>query len=301
MRIISCCIALMLLIAGPASAQWTMEYQPGNEDAHYGITFTSASIGYIVGGGGLILKTTDGGNTWVQQTSNTTSTLYGVFFKSDTEGWACGAGGTFVSTTDGGANWVVHAQSGVISGSNFNDIYFVGSLGWAGNDDNRMYGTTDNGVTWDTIGVFADDANSVSFADANNGYAALDGAGIAYTTDGGANWTAASVNLGPYPYTRTDIERIFTIDATTAVATGWGSMVGYQPTIILVSYDAGATWNVPSIAYEWATYGYGYGITMFGDGEVLIVGGGSGFAAANIHSNGNRKMMATMSRTAKVS
>ncbi len=285
MRIITCCIALMLLLAGPASAQWTVEYQPGgNHDAHYGITFTSASIGYIVGGGGLILKSTDGGVTWVQQTSNTTSTLYGVFFKSDTEGWACGAGGTLVSTTDGGANWTVHAQSGVIAGSNFNDIYFVGSAGWAGNDDDRLYGTTDNGVTWDTLGVFADDVNSVSFADANNGYIALDGSGIAYSTDGGVNWTAASVNLGPYPYTRTDIERIFTIDATTAVATGWGSMVGYQPTIIIVSNDAGATWNVPSVGYEWDSYGYGYGITMFDDGEVMIVGGGSGFAAPNIHS-----------------
>ncbi len=284
MRIISCCIALLLLIAGPASAQWTVEYQPGNETGHYGITFPSASIGYVVGSSGLILKSTDGGNTWVQQTSNTTSTLYGVFFKSDTEGWACGAGGTLVSTTDGGTTWVVHAQSGVIATSNFNDIYFVGSLGWAGNDDNSLYRTTDNGVNWALAQGFSDDVNSVSFADANNGYVAVDGAGIAYSTDGGATWTAASVNLGPYPYSRSDIERIFTIDATTAVATGWGSMVGYQPTIIVVSYDAGATWNVPSTGYEWATYGYGYGITMFGDGEVMIVGGGSGFAAPNIHS-----------------
>jgi len=284
LRIITCCIALLLLIAGPASAQWTVEYQPGNETANLGVAFPSASIGYIAGSGGLILKSTDGGNTWVSQTSNTTSTLYGVFFKSDTEGWACGAGGTLVSTTDGGANWTVHTQSGVIATSNFNDIFFVGSSGWAGNDDENLYATTDNGVTWALQASFADDVNSVSFVDANVGYAALDGAGIAYTQDGGVNWVAASVNLGPYPYTRQDIERIFTIDANTAVATGWGSMVGYQPTIILVSTDAGATWNIPSTGYEWQTYGYGYGITMFGDGEVMIVGGGSGFAAPNIHS-----------------
>ena len=284
MRIITCCIALLLLIAGPASAQWTVEYQRGNSDTNRGVAFPSASIGYIVGDGGLILKSTDAGITWVQQTSNTTSTLYGVFFKSDTEGWACGASGTLVSTTDGGTTWVVHAQSGVITTSSFNDIYFVGTLGWAGNDDNSLYRTTDNGVTWALAQGFADDVNSVSFADANNGYAALDGAGIAYSQDGGATWTAASVNLGPYPYTRSDIEKIFTIDATTAVATGWGSMVGYQPTILVVSYDAGATWNVPSTGYEWASYAYGYGISMFGDGEVIVVGGGSGFAAPNIHS-----------------
>jgi photosystem II stability/assembly factor-like uncharacterized protein len=284
MRFISCCIALLLLLAGPASAQWTVDYQPGNETAHYGITFTSANIGYIVGAGGLVLKTTDGGATWVNQVSNTTSTLYNVFFKSDTEGWACGAGGTLISTTDGGANWTVHPQSGVISGSTFNEITFVGNNGFAGNDDNRMYGSTDNGVTWDTIGVYTDDVNSIGFCTTTNGFAGIDGAGIQYTTDGGTTWNPASVNLGPYPYTRTDIERVYAIDATTAVATGWGSMVGYQPTIILVTTDAGATWNVPSVGYEWSTYGYGYGISMFGDGEVIIVGGGSGFAAPNIHS-----------------
>ena len=92
MRIITCCIALLLLIAGPASAQWTVEYQRGNSDTNRGVAFPSASIGYIVGDGGLILKSTDAGITWVQQTSNTTNTLYGVFFKSDTEGWASGAG-----------------------------------------------------------------------------------------------------------------------------------------------------------------------------------------------------------------
>jgi photosystem II stability/assembly factor-like uncharacterized protein len=284
MRLISCCIALLLLLAGPASAQWTVEYQRGNSDTYNAIVFPSSTVGYMVGGSGMIMKTTDGGSTWAQQTSNTTATLNGVFFKSATEGWAVGASGTIISTTDGGTNWNVHAQSGVLTTSTFNDVYFVGNSGWAGNDDDNLYYTTDNGVTWVLSGTFTDDVNSVSFADANNGYVALDGAGIAYSTDGGANWSAASVNLGPYPYTRTDIERIFTIDDTTAVATGWGSMVGYQPTILIVSTDAGATWNVPNASYPWNTYAYGYGISMFDDGEVIIVGGGSGFAAPNIHS-----------------
>ncbi len=285
MRIITCCIALLLLIAGPASAQWTVEYQRGNSDTNRGVVFPSASIGYIVGDGGLVLKSTDAGVTWVQQTLPVIDTFYGVFFKTTTEGWAVGDNGTIVSTTDGGTTWTEHAQSGVICGtSDINAICFVGSLGWFGSDDNRVYGTTDNGATWDTLGTFTDDVTCVSFADANNGYVSLDGAGIAYSTDGGATWTAASVNLGPYPYTRTDIERIFTIDATTAVASGWGSMVGHQPTILVVSYDAGATWNVPSTGYEWASYAYGYGISMFDDGEVIVVGGGSGFAAPNIHS-----------------
>jgi len=286
MRFISCCIALMLLLTGSASAQWTVDYQRGNTDTYYGITFPSATIGYMVGGGGLIFKSTDGGTTWTQQTSNTSSTLYSVFFKSTTEGWAAGAGGTIVSTTDGGANWVVHSQSGVIATDNFNDIHFVGTNGWAGNDDTWLYRSVDNGVTWTPAVDYADDVNTISFADANHGYAGIDGAGISFTTDGGTTWNPAAVNLGPYPYTKTDIERVFTIDDTTAVATGWGSMVGFQPMILLMSYDAGATWAVPNTTYPWSTYAYGYGVSMYGDGELIIVGGGSGFSAPNVLSNG---------------
>ena len=285
MRFISCCIALMLLLTGSASAQWTVEYQVEMLDGYYGIVFPSATVGYIVGGAGSILKTTDGGSTWVAQTSPGPDSFFDVFFKSETEGWAVGDNGVIAHTTDGGTNWVAHTQSKVLTTSDINVIYFVGSLGWMGSDDNNLYRTTDNGVTWALAASFADDVTGVSFADAFNGYVSLDGAGISYSTDGGATWTAASVNLGPYPYSRTDIERIYTVDATHAVATGWGSLIGPQPTIILVSADAGQTWNCPDVTYSWNSYAYGRAITSFDDGEVVITGGGSGFAAPNIHSS----------------
>ena len=285
MRMISCCIVLMLLLTGSASAQWTVEYQREKTDTYYEIVFPSASVGYIVGGAGSILKTTDGGSTWVDQVPTGPDALFDVFFKSETEGWAVGDNGVITYTTDGGANWIAHTQSKVLTTSDINTVYFVGSLGWMGSDDNNLYRTTDNGVTWDTVGTFTDDVTGVSFADASNGYISLDGAGIAYSTDGGATWITAAVNLGPYPYSRFDIEWVYTIDATHAVATGWGSMIGPQPTIILVSADAGQTWNCPDITYSWNSYAYGWGITSFDDGEVVIVGGGSGFAAPNIHSS----------------
>ena len=286
MRIISCCIVLLLLFAGSASAQWTVEYEREKPNGYYEVVFPSASVGYIVGSAGSIMKTIDGGSTWVDQTSPIPDSFFDVFFKSETEGWAVGDNGRMISTTDGGTNWIEHSQSNVLTLSDINVIYFVGSLGWMGSDDNNVYGTTDNGVSWDTLGTFTDDVTGLSFADASNGYVSLDGAGISYSTDGGATWIAATVNLGPFPYSKTDIEWIYTVDATHAVATGWGSRdLGPQPTIILVSTDAGQTWNCPDPTYSWNTYAYGFGITSFDDGEVVIVGGGSGSAAPNIHSN----------------
>jgi hypothetical protein len=45
-----------------------------------GVNFTDANTGTIVGANGTILRTTDGGTTWVDQTSNSTAYLYGISF-----------------------------------------------------------------------------------------------------------------------------------------------------------------------------------------------------------------------------
>ena len=63
----------------------------------------------LVGSGGIILKTTNGGETWEQKESNTTENLYCVEFINDTLGFAVGGyfdNGTILRTTDGGENWV---------------------------------------------------------------------------------------------------------------------------------------------------------------------------------------------------
>ncbi len=287
MRIISCCIALMLLLTGSASAQWTVEYERGKLDHYYGIAFPSASVGYIVGGGGIILKTTDGGSTWVDQLLPVPDSFFDVFFHDENTGWAVGDNGAIVYTTDGGTNWIEHSQSKVLTTADLNTVYFVGGYGWTGGDSEDIFRTTDGGTTWYLVEalVGTSEVEGISFVDTLVGYAAVDGDGIIYSTDGGLNWTAAVVNLGPYSYTKSDIEEIFTVDDTLAVATGWGSMVGPQPTIVLVSRDAGKTWNCPDPTYSWNSYAYGLGITKFDDGEIVIVGGGSGFAGLNVHGS----------------
>ena len=62
----------------------------------------------LVGSGGTIFKTTNGGATWVQKESNTTENLFSVDFINDTLGFAVGGfsnNGTILRTTDGGENW----------------------------------------------------------------------------------------------------------------------------------------------------------------------------------------------------
>ena len=66
----------------------------------------NASIGFVVGSGGEILRTDDGGATWVPQTSNTTEVLREVKFPVDDQtGYVVGDTGTILKTINGGATW----------------------------------------------------------------------------------------------------------------------------------------------------------------------------------------------------
>lgn len=282
-----CCVALVMLLASTAFAQWQYAYNRQYGVEFQSVHFPTSAVGYVVGGGGAIFKTTDGGSNWALQTSPVTTTLNRVYFTDANTGWAVGAGGTILETVDGGVNWVVNGNSGVITTQTLRAVQFIGNKGWIGGIAGTLFYTNDGGVNWTapTTNPYTDDVNDIAFVSTSVGYAAVDGDGIMYTVDGGVNWTAASVSFGTYPYTRTDIEVIMAVNDTVAVASGWGSLVGLQPTIILTTSDAGKTWTSPDpVIYHWSTYGYGWGLGMFGDGEIVLTGGGSGSAGFVLHS-----------------
>jgi photosystem II stability/assembly factor-like uncharacterized protein len=56
------------------------------------VKFVNEEDGWAVGRGGVILRSGDGGQTWVQQESRTKSNLYGLFVDKN-RGWAVGGDG----------------------------------------------------------------------------------------------------------------------------------------------------------------------------------------------------------------
>src|SRR5207245_10039190 len=74
----------------------------------YGVVFPSPTAGWVVGGAGTILATTNGGASWEPQKSGSQETLYDVGFPTPKVGWAVGSNGAILKTTDGGAKWAVH-------------------------------------------------------------------------------------------------------------------------------------------------------------------------------------------------
>jgi photosystem II stability/assembly factor-like uncharacterized protein len=75
------------------------------------IAFASSTVAYAVGPGGLILKSTDGGNDWSELTSGTTEDLNTLAFADENIGWVVGENGTVLYTVDGGTNFSPYTLS----------------------------------------------------------------------------------------------------------------------------------------------------------------------------------------------
>ncbi|MFH1683876.1 MAG: hypothetical protein ABIA67_03235 [Candidatus Margulisiibacteriota bacterium] len=92
-----------------SGAIWTGQTNPtaGNEDL-YDVKAISALVAWAVGDNGSIIKTTNGGTNWANQTSGTTEHLKGVDFLDATTGWAVGDSGTILKTDDG-STWATDA------------------------------------------------------------------------------------------------------------------------------------------------------------------------------------------------
>ena len=73
--------------------------------------FPTSVIGYTAGLNGNIYKSTDGGNNWAQQTSNTSAFLKSVDFTDSINGYITGDGGTILKTTNGGITAVTKNEN----------------------------------------------------------------------------------------------------------------------------------------------------------------------------------------------
>jgi len=182
-------------------ATWA-EQESGTSHWLHDVCFTDENTGTVVGGGvwgsfgdwgewgeegQAILRTTDGGVTWVSQSSGTTQGLWAVSCIDAHTGAAVGEDGIIVHTTNGGTDWMVQPSGTAhcLRGVCFTDAY----TGVAVGDGGTILRTTDGGTTWaiQSSGT-SHDLNDVSFVDATTGTAVGTGGLILRTTTGGVTW-----------------------------------------------------------------------------------------------------------------
>ncbi len=80
------------------------------------LDFANSNVAYAVGYSGYILKTTDNGDSWIQQSASVSTVLKSVDFVDSVNGFACGMSGTIIKTTNGGITFVSNSQNESASG-----------------------------------------------------------------------------------------------------------------------------------------------------------------------------------------
>lgn len=185
-----------------AGGNWELQYNnPGW--CLYDSYFDESGFGIIVGERGLILKTTNSGNSWIDKSVDIRYFIYSISFIDNNIGWAAGLDsyqgrtGFLSRTTDAGESWSYQYFTGIMP--YFGSVYFINQdIGWAvGGNVMAPYSgilkTTDGGLTWD-IKIFENHLlfHDVFFIDENNGWVCGDGGVIYNTTNGGDDWILQS-------------------------------------------------------------------------------------------------------------
>lgn len=111
--------------------------------------YSTGTNGAIVGAGGTIVFTQDGGLTWEQATilHETETRINSVIFTSVKQGWAVGTNGSIFTATGGGRLWrLVPQEETTVT---LNNVYFTSSRdGYAAGNDGTILHTTDAGAHW---------------------------------------------------------------------------------------------------------------------------------------------------------
>lgn len=170
-----------------------------------------------------MLRTTDGGTNWMEQTDPRFSSTQSLFFLNAQSGWL----GSTLRTSDGGVTWL-DSPAGTPAMSK---VWFTGTdHGW-GIDGNVIYKTMDGGQSWSSHEapqqMYLTD---IIFVDVNHGLAVGLG-GILRTDDGGNSWTMAYAETTPN----------FCLNAVSITYDGYGFAAGDYGDVLFTN-DFGANW-----------------------------------------------------------
>ncbi|MFH1896911.1 MAG: YCF48-related protein [Candidatus Desantisbacteria bacterium] len=155
------------------------------------VYFTDLNNGWATGafGDGIIFHTSDGGKSWIAQTTVAETDFYGlpgVHFINSTMGWAVGAGGVILHTSNGGRTWGTQT-----SGTDewLQSVYFTDSKnGWISGGRSVLH-TNDGGITWGTQTIPEEiSVHGIHFIGSTTSWITGGGGKILHTTNGGEIW-----------------------------------------------------------------------------------------------------------------
>lgn len=229
------CLAFGTACIAQEKSTWMRIESPTADPLHNGY-FLDADHGWIISyGTGLVLRTENGGDTWVIAARLDSIFYECIYFVNKERGWICGEKGSLLQTEDGGLTWKsiklapeTHAFYGIYipeQGRGFLVGIDVSSRKAV------LYESSDSGETWSERSgeIPAACFEPIQFLDASRGFMA-GGQYVLQTTDGGTIWIAYELDGG------TVIRGLHFVDSERGWAVGHGGDVFHTE-------DGGHSWQ----------------------------------------------------------
>lgn len=263
-------------ISAPVSEGWVVQ-NSGTTAELYSVSAVNENVAWACGAGGVVIRTTNGGQTWQTVNSPRAVDAYVI--------WAMSADKAFVGTS--------------------------------GSTDAKIHMTTNGGSTWtDVYTVAGGFINVIRFIDENNGWAEGDPVGgnwtLLKTTNGGLNWTSLATvpqvggeygwnNSGwdkaGYMWFGTNNSRIYYstnngmnwVSSPTTAANSYAvafdnnyvGLSGFASGVLNKSTNGGATWS----ALTSPTTASITGIATVSNNEFFVAAGGSVWRTSDAGNN----------------
>jgi photosystem II stability/assembly factor-like uncharacterized protein len=224
-----------------AGLTWVSQYAGSAGNTLWSVFPVDNQTVFVVGDFGTILKTSDGGSSWISQNSPVSNFLFGIYFSDSNLGWIAGDNGNIMKSTDGGNAWVLKSTP---TSERLYDIFFLDqSYGWAVGRNGTILHSANGGESWyiQTSGT-SSRLYGVHFLNPDTGFVVGWDGRLLRTENGGTNWTSMSIPTS---------NRLYDIDF---IDTQNGIVVGWNGTSLKTS-DGGASWSTAGIILGEDAYG----------------------------------------------
>ena len=245
-------VILFLIQTSFADGSW-IKQKSGTLAWLHAVYFLDQNRGWVVGGSGAFLTTTDGGENWKVQRAPTEDNVHDIYFADDRNGWIVCERSVYLlrakdeqrsylmNTWDGGVTWRRVNLNGDPDARLLRILFAGDGHGWVFGEGGLIFTTSDGGVRWSkkrtpTRHVLLGGA----LLDQTQLWLVGAGATVIQTKDGGDTWHVGNI-LGITESLR------FTAASFVDRSRGWAVGNGGS---LFITADGGRTWQAQDSKVE---------------------------------------------------
>jgi len=270
---------LLILIFVPSNLN-AQDWNAGNGNATIkklnDVQFVTEQIVYGVGNSGVVVKSTDGGETWSEIYFGQTRNYLSLHFFDENTGFVGGPfetarGGStemLAKTTDGGDTWEVISSFQL---NDFQDMEFLDDQnGLVASRDGEILYTSDAGDSWDTFEVGTHDFYDIHIKNDSTYWAAGEDGGLFSTNDSGQTWSlAVDIDTMGLSRSSSNFYAVEFLNEDVGFAVGVANNGG-DGSFVFKTIDGGSNWTrLTTNNFEYVVRDMEIGP----NGEIVMVGG----------------------------